>query len=230
MISTPRRALLGAMVAAPLAGLSAAASARVPSIDPSALDVLDVLQQGSSLPDAEFARLCSVALEARARSELAYRLYCDAEDAANAAEPQFPPALISRGTYRPRHGEPETIEQRWAPEEGHWGLWNLAHAEAKRRGVPYSLALEAELSAQYDEWRRGVDDAHAAYLVRELDEAQNAAGVASQLALDWVHDYPARSADVLMVKLYLRLADSDPPQDGETFATIVADVARVVAA
>jgi len=228
MISTHRRALLGAVVAAPLAGLSAAASAGVPSIGPSALDVLDVLQQGSTLPDAEFARLCSVALEARARSELAYRLYCDAEDAADAASPQFPPALIRSRVHR--IGESETTEERWRPELGAWHLWNLAHAEAKRRGVPYSIALEADLSAQYDEWNRSTDDTHAAYLVRELEDAANEVHRASQLALDWVHDYPARSADVLMVKLYLRLADNDPPADDEIFATVVADVARVVAA
>lgn len=225
-MTTPRRSVLAAIVAAPVVG-SGVAHSRPAPIDLDSLDVLELLERGASNPDAKFSRLCSVALDARARSELAYRLYADAEKAVLAATPEFPPALISHGVYRKRDGSTMPVEDRWTPERP-MSLWDLAHGEAKRRGVEYSPALEAELRKQYDDWSQARASAKAAYRVAELDQAQCAADRVAMRALDAVQDYPARSADVLMLKLYLRLADDDVPADSEIFSALVADVARVL--
>lgn len=238
---TPRRSMLAALAVAPLLGIGAsvgAASAR-PLGDLAALSDADLLELGARNADAAFAALCADALTKEARSSLAWKFYQDAEDAANAATPEFPAALIARGVYRKRDDSTVPVEERWSPDQDKGGmlLWNLAHGEAKRRGVQYSKAVEHDLRAQFGAWQDAERGARAAFMVSELEADYDAATAAASDAFSAVLDQPARNADALLIKLHLLGHRYGVDCDNEAavdlpagcFSALIADVARVIA-
>lgn len=222
-MNTPRRSFLAAFAAAPVVATAGLAAAEMLPRDLAAMSQTDLLEVGSRNRDAAFAALCSDALHLYARDEIAGRLWEDAAAAAEAATPEFPPALC-----RVRSGE----QEQWSParENGAF-LWNIAHAEAQRRGVAYTPALEAELRMQYADWAAARDEARVAYMVRELEQQAEETMNRACDAFWRIAECPSPNAEALLVKLHLRRArcmgdDSEAPM----WAALAADLERVLRA
>lgn len=238
-MTTPRRSFLAAFAAAPIvavAGVTGAAA--LPRADLGAMSEADLLEVGSRNRDAAFAALCSDALHQYARDAMAARLYDDASAAAEAATPEFPRALCRETViFVPLADDPsfkvrQRGQEQWSPErENGFHLWNLAHAEAKRRGIAYTPALEAELRAQYAAWAAARDEARAAYMLTELVQQ---ADDAQELACDafWrVVEFPAPNAEAMLVKLHLRRARCEGDETEQPmWAALAADLERVLRA
>jgi len=240
-MTTPRRSILSALALAPLLGAVSVAPAMALPVDAGRSEA-DWLEHGSRNADPAFAALCAEALRHEVRSRAAWTLYQDAEEAAHAATPEFPPSLVVQCVKRDASGSiAERWEQRWTPETDRHAfigvLWHLAHREAQARGIPYSKSIEADLRARFDEWNAAQAAARADYMVSELEADYDAVTIAAGDALTTVLDYPARNADALLVKLHLLGVrygvdnDSDASVDlpAGRFAAIVADVSRVLA-
>lgn len=236
-MTTPRRSFLAAFAAAPVVAMAGAAgAATLPRDDLAAMSQADLLEVGSRNRDAAFAALCSDALHLYARDAIAGRLWEDAEAAADAAAPEFPPALCRETTvFVPHPDDPsfrlrQRAQEQWSPErENGFHLWNLAHAEATRRGVAFTPALEAELRAQYAAWAAARDEARAAYMVRELEQQAEETLDRASAAYWRVAECPAPNAEALLVKLHLRRArcegdDSEQPM----WAALAADLERAL--
>lgn len=229
-MTTPRRSVLAAIAGAPLAAIAAApgSAGAATLIDFASMGQADLLELGTRNADAAFAALCADALEKSMRSDAAERLCSDAYNAAEADAP-FPAALA--WTERRRvDGETLSIARKWRPEDDAGGskLWNRAHAEALRLGVPYSRSIEADLRAQYYAWRSARDAAEAHYMTRELTGQSDAAGEAAGAAFWRVADYPVTNADALLLKVHLRRERLEGDSEQEQWAAIAADLERVL--
>lgn len=230
-MTTHRRAVLTAIAAAPVMGAASAAPSPVET-DLASLDVDALLRYGATLnADSEFAALCTAALAARAGADAAEQLADGAEAAADAATPAYPSALCYSINVRgwPDLEVKHTEDRRWRPDdENGWTLWNLAHREARRRGVAYSRALEDELRQQYEAWRETREATNGAFHVAELNGASREAGREACRAFDAVIAYPTRSKSVLRVQLHLLRAEGLPPNTLEEWAALVAHVERAL--
>lgn len=226
-MKTDRRNMLVAMAAAPALAAGATAYADVRNLE--GLDVTGLLERGTRCGDPEFVRLCSDALAKQAQSAQAYELFCEAEDAAHAAAPP-PPALVYTREVDRFNGEAVSVEEIWMPDRRSAQplLQALAIREAERRSVPYSRGLQQELRGQYEGWRTARDKARLSYRVDELNEAQNAADAPACDAMRLLLAHRASSTDVLLVKLWLRVADDWPAEDAGAMAEIAAEVGFVL--
>lgn len=239
-MTTPRRSFLSAIALAPLVGAVSAAPAAALPVDPERSEA-DWLEHGSRNADPAFAALCAEALRHEARSNAAWTLYQDAEEAAHAATPEFPPSLVVQCIRRDDSGAiAKRWEERWSPEMDRKSfrgvLRNLAHREAQARGIPYSKSLEADLRARFEAWSAAEAATRADYMVSELEADYEAATIAAGNALTAVLDYPPRNAEALMVKLHLLGARYGIANDSEAdmhlpsgrYVALIADVAHAL--
>ncbi len=236
---TPRRSVLAALAGAPVlagAGIATATPAAISSLaNLSGLDEAGLLEAGARCSDAAFASLCADALEKIARAEAAGALSDDAEEAVERATPEYPAGLRYRCRYRhtsgERAGQVDEWEERCEPDGVRASmLWNMAHRRAKAAGVSYQDG-EAQLRAEYAAWIAARDGARAHYMTRELGAAADDTAAAEGQAVRAVLDYPARSADALLIKLHIRaVTDRWDFSTEEGFWRLIADVRRVVEA
>jgi hypothetical protein len=240
-MTTPRRSFLSALALAPLVGAVSAVPAAALPVDSDRSEA-DWLEHGSRNADPAFAALCAEALHQAARSRISFTLYQDAAEAAEAATPEFPPALVLHCCQRDAGGAiTREWRERWSPEmetKSFMGvLPRLAHREAQARGIPYSKSLEADLRALFDDWSAAREQARADYMVSELAAACDAATDLAGDALSAVFDYRPRNADALLVKMRLLAIRHSVDCDGEGECTLpsgclpalISDVARVLA-
>lgn len=232
MTNTDRRALIGAIAAAPVM-LTAPAQAAPANL--AALDEAALWEAGARSADPEFARLCADAILTQGRALAADRLYSDASDCADAATPEFPPALTMPCVLRDLNtgAAKRTWTEQWRPEVAAPGLDAYARRYAAQRGVAYGPEVEADLRAQFDAWNAQRKEAQARYLVEELADACDAALDEASNARWRVLRYPARSREVLLLKTSLRRCEAinaEESDEVETWSEIVADLTRVLAA
>jgi hypothetical protein len=231
MTDTARRALLGAIIAAPVLGVAAHAAASPVRADLAALDEPGLLDVGSRNADAQFAALCRDALQTSERSTAAGQLYDDASEAAERDTPEYPAGLRYRCRFTHLKGEwagqVDEWEERCEPDgERASMLWNMAHRRAKAAGVTYTEA-EAQLRSEFAAWRAAKHGAEAHYMTRELRAADDAASDAAGDAFRRVLECPARNAEALLIKLHLRANAEIFDFEGAAIAQLIADIQRV---
>lgn len=238
MQATPRRALLGALALAPVAGALAALPARASELprDLHDLEGEELLRLGSSLSgEPRFSALCRVALEARQSEDAAWRLYHDANDAAYAAAP-FPAALLMRNRFKRNDGTVEEWDEQWAPakDKGGWALERLSQAALRAEGVTEFpnwgpiWRKRDELRAQWEAWSIAHQSACQAYLVGDLLNAAESASANACRALSAVLSHRTSSRHVMRLKLHLRSDDCRNPSDLIEWREVVADIERAL--
>jgi hypothetical protein len=243
MTDTDRRAIIGAIAAAP-ALLAAPAQASSAAANLSALDEDALWDAGARSTDREFARLCAEAVLAQARALAVDRQYDNARRSADAATPEFPDALTIPCVLRDLNtGESKrTWTEHWHPKRADPvapeysasapRLDTYARRYAAQRGIPYSRAVETELRAQFEAWEAQREEALARFLVGKLARASDAAWDEASEARWRVLRYPARSSEVLLLKASLRRCEAinaEEPDEIETWTEILADLTRLLA-
>lgn len=216
-MTTPRRNVLAAIFAAPVAALSGAATAAPLARDMEELEMADLLRLGAAVRgDATFATLCANAIPLALEAERAWALYRDASETADTMSP-FPATLLQPRVYRHANGEPEHYNEEWSPanDRGGWQLRSLAlsHLRASLGREPSLGEMtthEAALRAQWNAWSEVKTQAHAACLVGDLCAAADAAEAAFQERYSAIMAHRPRSASALHVKCWLRWADPQP--------------------
>jgi hypothetical protein len=233
MTNTERRTLLKAIAAAPVVGVAATAAAAPTGAVLADMSEEELLAHGATISaDPEFARLCAAALTEWQRSDAAWRTQAAASEAAGAETPPYPEGLCYRSRYErrgPNAGETVESDERHEPRpagEVDHVLWGLVQRHAEAAGVCHQTA-EAQLRAEYADWKRAADAAKARHRTRELEEEAEAVADIASAAVRDVLAHPALSADVLLVKLHLHADHFGPSFKPDEWQALIDDVARV---
>lgn len=234
MKKTDRRALLVALTSVPLVS-TAAASPRVALRLPQGAPMEDLLAIGATLCcDMPFASACAAALARHVQTSAADQLGRDASECVERIAP-YPAPLIVEGYFECMSG----------PNKGRL-VPSIDRIDPSKRSISFNLAAERyarlhgfstdeatnRLRADWAEWRKRRDEAKAAYLLDELDEAADAAWNQFADARDHVLQHPVRSLAALQVKLALLREDASRhgDDDAKYYTGLLADVAALAAA